>query len=105
MTDAEKIARMVEFLGADYINTHCEHGHERWNPFERIEDAFLLLTKLRPIDRYFIFRKLQDIVGAEKVSYYARAIAEAAHSVIERLTPAPAGGNVEVNPLRRNSCH
>jgi hypothetical protein len=119
ITDQEKIARMVEWMGGwpehriirTKVGIFCTRvsGHdpdprmdlgadecEGWNPFERIEDAFLL--KARMMGKFETSEEfldaLHDMAPNNNVLKWlfqiqepARAIAEAAWQAISRLNP------------------
>jgi hypothetical protein len=115
MTDAEKITRMVEWMGgwpehkrlpgASMLGSYCDRCEDfeaenvhvlcrSFNPFERIEDAFLLAHKIKAsFDLSINWSRgedfwLCDIDGYVHLSESpARAIAEAAWQVISRLDP------------------
>lgn len=120
MTDSEKIAKIVAWMGgwpehqilhvgtwegdlpacyrcrtgigrksgtAGYIPPICE----AFNPFKRIEDAFLVVERLLAVGKYLVFLSF-----CNEAYFYghkggssdtpARAIAEAAFQVIEKLS-------------------
>src|SRR5688572_2579626 len=111
MTDAEKIARMVSWMGGwpehDTVKfgvLYCarclcsvsdlRNECRNFNPFERIEDAFLVVERLRLLGHEYWIDLASTCNGymaytregkSENVDP-ARAIAEAAFKVIAKLT-------------------
>jgi hypothetical protein len=114
VTDAEKIARMVEWMGGwpehkrlptgicvrcSKTVTHWQginaaiYCHS-WNPFERIEDAFLVVERLRAAQFMIYFVIFSSALGWSAREFNkegstlsespSRAIAESAWQVISR---------------------